>query len=417
MPRVTGVPVTVDSVTPPLPGSLGAYTDTSSDEFENSLDLEMAGSLAPGAALYNFYFPGSVTAGTGTAAGDVADDFALDLSDALAYDYSPDHLAVVSGSFGLVEQNDSLWDSGLEEAAAIGVTVVCASGDQGNAPDLLTGRGSSLPTWPATAAFDDTGTVSVGGTTITLAGTPTSTATPSEVNATYDSSVTGVQSAVAWYDETTPEEYAGSEGGASEVFPEPSWQFHSAAQPAIVNATERQGSYFAGRAGPDVSFPANNTIAFVFANSTGTIFLDILGGTSVAAPVFAGLIADIVAVDGARAHAFEPLGFVDPDLYHIASYYASAAVRNSSAEADDPFQDVVSGSNYLFSAAPGWDAVTGWGELSALKLAVALNDSNATGFVYLGPTPSLPPDPRHRSSARRRSTTSSRSLPWSRSPS
>jgi kumamolisin len=393
VPTVTGVPVTVDSVTPPLPGSLGALNDTSSDEYENSLDLEMAGSLAPGAALYNFYFPGSVMSDIGLATGDVADDFALDLSQALAYDYAPDHLAVISGSFGLLEQNDSLWDSGLEEAAALGVTVVCASGDQGDAPGLLTDRGSPSPTWPATAAFDDTGTISVGGTTVTLAGTPTSTATPTLINATYDSSVTGVESASAWYEDTTPGQSAGSEGGASSVFPEPSWQFHSAAQPAIVNATEHQGSYFAGRAGPDVAFPANDTIAFVFANATGTVFLDVLGGTSVAAPVFAGLIADIVAVDGARAGAFEPLGFLDPVLYHIASYFASAAVRNSSEEADDPFLDVVTGSNYLFSAAPGWDAVTGWGELSAPKLLVALDDPNATGYVYTGPTPSLPPRP------------------------
>ena len=169
-PTVTGVPVTVDSITPPAPGSLHGLNDTSSDEFENSLDLEMAGSLAPGAALYNFYFPGSLMSDFGLSTGDIADDFALDLSDALAYDYAPDHLAVVSGSFGLAEQNDSLWDSGLEEAAALGVTVVCASGDQGDAPALLTDRGNPWPTWPATAAFADTGVISVGGTTVTLAG-------------------------------------------------------------------------------------------------------------------------------------------------------------------------------------------------------------------------------------------------------
>jgi len=392
-PNVTGVPVPVDSVTPPLPGSLGKLTDTSSDEYENSLDLEMAGSLAPGASLYNFYFPASVEANPGATVGDVADDFGLDLAAALSYDYSPNRLAVISGSFGLPEQNDSLWYSGLEEAAALGVTVVSASGDQGDAPSILTGRGSPWPTWPATATFDDMGAISVGGTTVTLDGAPTSTATPEEINATFDSSVTGIATARAWYDGTDPGDYAGSEGGASELFPEPAWQFHSAAQPAIVNATEKQGSYFAGRAGPDVAFPGNNTVAFVFANATGTIYLDVLGGTSVAAPVFAGFLADIVAIDGQRAGAFEPLGFLDPELYRIASFYASPAVRNTTLEDGDPFLDVVSGANFVFSAARGWDAVTGWGEISAPAFLAAINNATIANYVYTGPTPSLPPRP------------------------
>ncbi|MGP8077923.1 MAG: protease pro-enzyme activation domain-containing protein [Thermoplasmata archaeon] len=389
-PTVKGIVVPLNGIaSPPPPGKLD-LTDSSEDEFENSLDIEMAGSLAPGSSVYDFYFAGSQMVAP-LPASDVADDFALDLEAALNYNYAPDHLAVVSGSFGLPEVNDPLWNSELEEATVLGVTVVCASGDQGNAPNSLTGRGGAWPTWPASAAFDDAGAVSVGGTTVTLAGTPTSLATSTSIDPAYDPNVTGVANAVAWYENTTAGSYAGSEGGASSVFPEPSWQFHSAAQWAIVNATMRQGAGSLGRTGPDVAFPSNDTIAFVFANSTGTIFLDVLAGTSVAAPVFAGLLASVVAVESLRAGRFTPLGFLDPELYRIGSYYASPAVDHSAAESTDPYLDIVRGSNFVFAAGPGWDAVTGWGELTGPAFLAA--DLNATigGFVYTGPTPGLPP--------------------------
>ncbi|MGB6501522.1 MAG: protease pro-enzyme activation domain-containing protein [Thermoplasmata archaeon] len=391
-PHITGVPVAVpDASLPPLPMSLGALNDTTQDEYENSLDLEMAGSMAPGAALYNFYFNGSLMVNPAETVGALADDFALDLGAALDYNYAPQRLAVVSGSFGLPDQNDSLWDSELEEAAALGVTIVCASGDQGNAPGSLTGRGSALPEWPATAAFTDSGSVSVGGVTLTMTGSPSSNGSSRYILPAFDPHVTGISSAVAWYEHSTPGEYAGSEGGVSPVFPEPAWQFHSAAQYPILNATEHQGASSLGRAGPDVAFPGNNTIAFVFANSTGTVYLDVLGGTSVAAPVLAGLLGDLVAVRSAASGSFSPLGYLDPALYQIASFYASAAVRNSSEEATDPFEDIVHGSNFLFSAAPGWDAVTGWGGFTAIPFLTAYENSTISRYVYTGPTPTLPP--------------------------
>ncbi len=49
-PTVVGVPVTIGTVQPPPPRSFGALNDSTPDETENSLDLEMAGSLAPGSA-------------------------------------------------------------------------------------------------------------------------------------------------------------------------------------------------------------------------------------------------------------------------------------------------------------------------------------------------------------------------------
>ncbi|MGI0155645.1 MAG: protease pro-enzyme activation domain-containing protein, partial [Thermoplasmata archaeon] len=84
--NLTGVPVLVAGITPPLPGTFGSVNDSSLDEFENSLDLEMAGSMAPGAPLFNFYFAGSLLYNAVSDA-DVASYFDQDLASALSYNY------------------------------------------------------------------------------------------------------------------------------------------------------------------------------------------------------------------------------------------------------------------------------------------------------------------------------------------
>ena len=381
-PEVVGVPVGIDNVTPPAPSGDGALADSSLDETENALDLEMAGSLAPGAEVANFYFPGSLLLAANSTAplGDVADDFATTLATALSYNYSTRHLAVVSSSFGLPDLVDSLWNTELLHAAALGVTVVAASGDQGDAPSDLSGRfQGQWPDWPGTAALTSGATVAVGGTTVSLDGTPVGNASADSVNVSFDPTVSGVASATAWYDTLPgPGNLSGSEGGISAMVGEPTWQFDSAAQPAIVNATVREGLSALGRGVPDVAFSANTTVAYT-AHDAGGVYFELLEGTSIAAPLFAGFLASCAAVAG------HPFGALDPELYRIASYYAA---HPGTA---DPFEDVTTGANYWFSAAPGWDPVTGWGSLVAGPFLAADADPAVRNFTYTGPTPGLPP--------------------------
>jgi subtilase family serine protease len=383
-PVVQGVPVGILNVTPPAPGSLGFQNDTSLNEEENSLDLEMAGSMAPGAEIVNFYFAASLflNGSASTTYQTIADDFGSTLSSALSHNYSPRRLASVSGSFGLPDLNDSLWNTELAHAAAVGVTVVAASGDQANAPDSVSGRDAGPgPTWPATAAFNDSGTIAVGGVTLAASGAATGTfdgvGSPS---VSYDASVNGIAGQQAWYDTLAGSgNYSGTEGGISVAFPEPYWQFESAAQPPISGAAGTQGVSALGRAEPDVAFPANDTIAFVRTAAGGAVETGLLEGTSVAAPVLAGLIAEWAAVDG------HPFGYLDPELYRIGSYYAA------NPGSGNPFLDVSSGGNYEFVAAGGWDATTGWGGMDAVKFLVADANASIRDFVYTGPTPGLPP--------------------------
>ena len=85
------------------------------------------------------------------------------------------------------------------------------------------------------------------------------------------------------------------------------------------------------------------------------------GGTSAAAPLWAGLIAL------ADQYAGRHLGFVNPAIYRIAQ---SSAYHRA-------FHDISSGNNTVqfppvtitgYNAGPGWDPVTGWGSPDAANL-------------------------------------------------
>ena len=383
-PNVSGVPVAIDGITPPLPGYYNGTNDTTLDETENSLDLEMAGSLAPGADLVNFYFAGSLLAAptSNPSDGDIADDFGQTLEAALTHNYSPASLVAVSASFGLPDLNDALWDTELENAAATGVTVLAASGDQADAPNYLSGRSQGQwPGWPASAAFDTYGAVSVGGFSFSMSGSPNGTYySNGTLNVSFDPAPGAFQQLGAWYDTAGgPGNVSGTEGGISGVYSEPGWQLDSAAQPTIVNVTVAQGATSLGRAEPDVAFPAYGLLAYVARDSGGTYYA-LLEGTSIAAPVFAGMLASVAAVRGA------PFGFLTPELYRIGSFYAAFPSPGA-----DPFLDVTNGSNYQFSAAPGWDGATGWGTVYAPWFVAADANVEVRNYTYTGPTPGLPP--------------------------
>ena len=380
-PNVSGAPVPVNGVTPPSPGPNGGVLDDSGDQAENSLDLEMAGSMAPASTLVTFYFAARLTDGPGANLSNagLADAFAQCLSSALSHDSGAARLVAVTNSFGLPDVNDSLWNLELAHAQALGVSVVAASGDQGDAPtDLTNAYQGQWPIWPSTSAFDGSGTIAVGGTSVRLGGRAQGDYNGSVLPIGYDANLSGSVATTAWYDTNGgPGNLTGSEGGVSALYAEPTWQFRSAAQPSISRATGTQGTGQLGRTTPDVAFNGNTTIAYVRAD-TQFVYFEVLEGTSIASPIFAGMIAEWAAVSG------HPFGFLDPELYRIASYYAAHPGPS------DPFEDVTSGANYLFGASAGWDAVTGWGSINASAFLAADANSTIAGYVYTGPTPGVP---------------------------
>ncbi|GJJ05822.1 hypothetical protein Clacol_000009 [Clathrus columnatus] len=136
----------------------------------------------------------------------------------------------------------------------------------------------------------------------------------------------------------------GSGGGFSNIFSRPKFQ-NSAVLPFLKSIGNTNKGFFNpnGRAIPDVAAQGDN-VEIVFRGRRSLI-----GGTSAASPIFAGIVA---LLNDARIAAGKPsLGFLNPLIYGKAS---------------KAFNDITIGSNpgcgtEGFSCAIGWDAVTGFG--------------------------------------------------------
>jgi hypothetical protein len=334
----------------PSPGPLASWDGTNAG-FENTIDLEDLGALAPGATIYNVYGPSPTFA---------------DLDQAFAYVLSPNasapglaNVSVISNSWGAPEINDTGWYDDLQEAQARGITVLAISGDSGDSPVSSWGIGDAF--YPGSMAYDDFGDVAVGGTTNTLSGSTLSLLTQR-----------------AWYDASQPGGPVGSTGGTSALFPEPTWQSSTSASSQITDGA---------RGVPDIAAIANNSLmtytyeGYQFQATNASVNSDYYSswGTSVATPVEAGIIADMDHVlehDGSGW-----VGFLDPTLYPLASQEDAPLTNNatvgfyygpaySSILPTLPLSDVTKGGNHLYHAAAGYDLVTGWGAIDAYNLTM-----------------------------------------------
>jgi len=206
------------------------------------------------------------------------------------------------------------------EAAALGVTVLAASGDSGS--DCQIGDRKAHVLYPTS----DPGVTSCGGTTI--------------------ENVAGASfGEVLWNDN------GASGGGVSDNFPLPDWQA-SAGVPASAN-----DSTHTGRGVPDVAGNADPSSGYNLTQNGGQI--GPIGGTSAAAPLYAGLIALI------NANLGFPVGYLNPAIY-------------TKAAACGVFNDVTTNGTNAFNGAPGypvgagWDATTGFGSINGTTLLTAL---------------------------------------------
>lgn len=273
----------------PEPSPLASYV-TSGAVGENTLDLEMVGSTAPGATIFNVYGP--------TPSNTYIDQ-------ALAFILNPNStfselnkVSVISNSWGSPEYNDTAWYEYLQEAQARGITVLASSGDSGDNANSSKYLASKYPNdwveFPSSMAYNYFGVTAVGGTTLTL------------------NSNLHIENQVAWYissTDTANNGPAGSTGGISEVFPEPIWQSDTIAN-EVINGQ--------GRGVPDIAAIANNTIVYITVNGISYYSGQYsFWGTSVASPVEAGIIAEINAVLSLNNQT--SLGYLNPLLYKLGN--------------------------------------------------------------------------------------------------
>ncbi|KXU83514.1 peptidase S53 [Paraburkholderia monticola] len=278
--------------------------DPNGPDGEVTLDIEIVGAIVPGAAIA-VYFTQNSDAGF------------LDAVSRAVHD-TTNKPSVISISWGAPEsvwtsQSMQAFNSLLQSAAALGVTICAASGDSGSSDG--SGGGDQVD-FPASSPY----VLACGGTHLSASG----------------SSITHE---VVWND---GEQGGASGGGVSTAFPVPAWQ-----QGLSATSTGGASKPLSGRGVPDVAGDASPMTGYsVLIDGTETV----VGGTSAVAPLWAALITRINAAKG------QPAGFVNAKLYK-----ASGVCR-----------DITQGNNGSFAAAKGWDACTGLGSPNGGKVAAAL---------------------------------------------
>jgi kumamolisin len=202
----------------------------------------------------------------------------------------------------------------IRDAAAMGVTVCVASGDNGSA-DMADGwDGKPHADFPASSPF----ALACGGTNLRASN--------------------GTITEVVW--NGGPQDGAGG-GGVSIVFPRPQYQAHA--------HVPKSPSHSVGRGVPDVSGDADPATGYqIFLNGVMTT----IGGTSAVAPLMAGLIARI---NEATTKKFgKTVGFINPLIYasHAQGVFRDITIGNN---------DITGSLHGMYKAGPGWDACSGLG--------------------------------------------------------
>lgn len=305
----SGLGLSVPNVTAvSVDGGTNSPGDPNGADGEVALDIEVAGSIANGANIA-VYFTTNTDQG-----------FQDALTTAL-HDTANGPPSVISISWGGPEsswsqQSLTSFDEACQSAAALGITITVASGDEGSSDG---GSGNNVD-FPASSPH----VLGCGGTELIASGNT-------------------IQEEVVWNDQSA--QGGASGGGVSASFPLPTWQAN-----AGVPAAPSSGG---GRGVPDVAGDASPESGY-------NVYFDgqaeVVGGTSAVAPLWAALIALINQQRGSN------LGFINPTLYQ---------------NAENGFNDITQGSNGSYSAGPGWDACTGLGSPNGQQLSEELGAAAA----------------------------------------
>jgi kumamolisin len=282
------------------------------------LDIEVAGTVAPGARIVVYF-------------ADNTDRGFLDALTTAVHD-TDNAPSVVSISWGgpedtWTQQARNAFDGALADAAALGVTVLAAAGDHG-AGDAG-GDATVHADFPASSPH----MVGCGGTTLIADGER-------------------IASEVVWNDH----DGWATGGGISQAF----------AVPAFQRATGLPANLDTGRPGRGVPDVAGNADI-----STGYLVLvhgnfAPVGGTSAVAPLYSGLVALLNQALG------RPVGALLPALYGMSAEEAATVFRDITAGDNGVPQSEFGPAVEGYPARAGWDACTGLGSIDGAALLAQL---------------------------------------------
>ena len=283
--------------------------DTSGPDAEVMLDIEVAGSVAPGAKIAVYFAPNT-------------DSGFLDAINQAVGD-KQNNPSVISISWGGAEstwtaQSLQSYNSALEAASAVGVSVCIAAGDDGSTDGVTDGL--QHVDFPASSPY--------------ATGLRRDAPRRQRQHDHRRGSVERPSRA------TGPREAASAQPSR---FP-PGRRAPTCRLPSI------RGTSWAAGCRTWRATPIPSTGYQVEVDGSNIV----VGGTSAVAPLWAGLIACF------NSNLKTSVGYFNPTLYQQI------------AAAAGTFHDITSGNNGSYKAGPGWDACTGWGSPNGAAILQAL---------------------------------------------
>jgi kumamolisin len=294
-PTVVAVPV--DGTTNAPVGNLN------SADGEVVLDIEVAGAVAPGAKIAVYFAPNTDQGFANAVLAAVADQ--------------TNQPTVISISWGSAEdgwtaQGRDAMNQAFQSAAAVGISVFAAAGDNGSS-DSVQDQLAHVD-FPAASPL----VVGCGGTSVRAAKGQ-------------------ITNETVWNDGANG---GATGGGVSAISAVPPFQ-HS------INPVSANPPGAPGRGVPDVAGDADPETGYrILGDDTSTV----IGGTSAVAPLWAALIALVQQLSGRLVAPLLPALYGAPTAFH----------------------DITEGNNGAYSAGPGWDACTGLGSPIGTALVTAL---------------------------------------------
>ena len=320
---------------------------------EETLDVEAVHGMAPAAKIVYVGAPNNFQ----------------DLDAALNYVVDNRVARIVTNSYGfptellpagyILPQEDTIL-----QGVAEGIGIYFSSGD--NSDESLV-EGYATADWPASSPF----VTAVGGTTLAVG------ASNNYLFETGWGTTTSSWTGTTWSPAPPASWLYGAGGGVSRLFAEPSYQ-QSVVPSSVFSAQGRTG-----RAVPDVAALADPNAGYIIGETQtfpdGSVKYSEyrIGGTSLASPIFAGIMALADQATGS-AHGFaNPLFYQNAGAFTDVTSPAStvAVVRtnfNNSVDATDGLSYRLRTANQTLSLAttPGYDDVTGLGTPTAAVLGL-----------------------------------------------
>ncbi len=369
-----------------VPGS-GVAAVSFGDEGESELDLEYVNTAG---ATYNPFFVY------------VGDSPNYSVFDSLGYAIEEDLAPVISISYSICEPlltSTELdhWNALFEQASAQGQTIVASSGDSGSTACTyepttsaltVTERQSPAVGFPASSP----NVTAVGGTQMpagSFAAGSTQYWSPSGYSINPESLLSYVPE-VAWNEGSVARGIVAGGGGASSYFPRPAWQAAFPGMPAgsyrllpdvALQSSVSDPGYVLCTDDPTLVAEAGQTASCTNGLVDNNGKLTIAGGTSFAAPIFAGMIALLNTAERATGQ-----GNINPQLYSLAATPATYAaafhdVTSGTISCVAGASDCTTASQGDYATGTGYDEATGLGSVDFNALLAAWPQAGTTTLL------------------------------------